>query len=187
MTNPYYTPTGTPVTRSVGSSSLMRAEMTRIEAAFDAVYAAISAGSPGGTTILLGSLIPDTDNAYALGSSSYRWSSIYAATAAFTSGTLGSEPLGTSTVPVSAGWVTGACWVTTTGQTLNTSDMVAGRIFSMHNNSASAITVTQGAGVTMRLSGTAFTGSVEVAPYGTGTFWCRTGAVAIASGDVTLA
>ena len=43
MTNPYYNPTGTPATRSAGSSSAVRSEFTAIGQGFDDVDALLDA------------------------------------------------------------------------------------------------------------------------------------------------
>lgn len=69
--------------------------------------------------------------------------------------------------------------------TVNTTDLVAGRTFSIYNDSAAAITLTQGAGVTLRLSGTTTTGSRTIAARGFCTLWANSGTEVIASGDVT--
>lgn len=61
---------------------------------------------------------------------------------------------------------------TAAGFTLNTSDLATGKIFQVYNNSAASITITQGAGVTMRLVGTATTGNRTVAQRGLATITC---------------
>lgn len=59
----------------------------------------------------------------------------------------------------------------TAGFTLNTSPTGAGFAASIYNDSAAAITLTQGAGVTLRLAGTALTGSRTLAARGFCTLW----------------
>ena len=61
---------------------------------------------------------------------------------------------------------------TAAGFTINTSDLATGKIFQVYNNSAASITITQGAGVTMRLVGTATTGNRTVAQRGLATITC---------------
>lgn len=79
-------------------------------------------------------------------------------------------------------WARGQCLAVSAGQTLNTSDMAAGYTFSIYNDSASAITITQGAGVTLRLAGSTTTGSRTLAARGIATIWCNSGSEAICSG-----
>jgi hypothetical protein len=71
------------------------------------------------------------------------------------------------------------------GITINTSDLAAGRAFSIYNDSAAAITLTQGAGVTLRLAGTGTTGNRTIAARGICSLWCNSGTEVIASGNVT--
>lgn len=68
------------------------------------------------------------------------------------------------------------------GVTLNTSDMAAGYAFSIYNDSAAAITITQGAGVTLRLAGTTATGNRTIPARGVATVWCNSGTEAVISG-----
>jgi hypothetical protein len=76
----------------------------------------------------------------------------------------------------------GECLSTTAGFTLNTAVMAAGYTFTVYNNSASPITVTQGSGVTLRLAGTTTTGNRTIAARGLATIWCESGTEAIMSG-----
>jgi hypothetical protein len=62
---------------------------------------------------------------------------------------------------------------------------VAGNEFRVVNSSASTITLTQGAGTTLRLSGTATTGNRTVAAYGVVSVLCVGGEVFYATGNVT--
>lgn len=76
----------------------------------------------------------------------------------------------------------GKCRAASTGFTLNTSDITAGYAYSGYNDSAAAVTITQGAGVTLRLGGTTTTGSRTVAPRTFFTIWCNTASEAIIMG-----
>jgi hypothetical protein len=78
----------------------------------------------------------------------------------------------------------GQCRAVTGGVTLNTSDMAAGSTFSLYNDSAAAITITQGAGVTLRLAGTTTTGNRTLSARGFATIWCNSGTEAICMGNV---
>lgn len=81
-----------------------------------------------------------------------------------------------------SGWANGECLSTTTGQTINTSDMVAGYAFSFFNSSGSSWTLTAGAGVTLYFNG-ASVATVTVGARGVGTVWCDTGAVCVVTGS----
>lgn len=63
----------------------------------------------------------------------------------------------------------GECYVTTTGFTLSTGS-AAGTIFTIYNNSATTIVVTQGAGLTLRFG--QYTGSRDIAAYSFGSVLC---------------
>lgn len=65
--------------------------------------------------------------------------------------------------------------ITTGGVTINASVFNAGDMVSIYNNSGSSQTITQGTSVTLRLSGTATTGSRTLAQYGIATLLCVTG------------
>jgi hypothetical protein len=78
----------------------------------------------------------------------------------------------------------GQCTAVSAGITLNTADMATGRTFSLYNDSAADITITQGAGVTMRLGGTTTTGSRTLLARGFATIWCNSGTEAIVLGHV---
>jgi hypothetical protein len=65
--------------------------------------------------------------------------------------------------------------ITTGGVTVNASVFSAGDMVSIFNNSGSSQTITQGASVTLRLSGTATTGSRTLAQYGVATLLCVVG------------
>lgn len=70
----------------------------------------------------------------------------------------------------------------TGGVTINNSVFAAGDTFSVYNNSASSITVTQGAGLTMRLAGTTTTGSLTLAARGIATMWFNSSSEVIVTG-----
>jgi len=65
--------------------------------------------------------------------------------------------------------------ITTGGVTVNASVLSAGDMVSIFNNSGSSQTITQGASVTLRLSGTASTGNRTLAQYGVATLLCIVG------------
>ena len=65
--------------------------------------------------------------------------------------------------------------ITTGGVTVNASIFSAGDMVSIFNNSGSSQTITQGTSVTLRLSGTATTGSRTLAQYGVATLLCVVG------------
>jgi hypothetical protein len=81
-----------------------------------------------------------------------------------------------------SGFARGECLAVSSGITLNTSDMAAGYSFTVYNDSASAITITQGSGVTLRLVDTATTGNRTLAARGMAFIWCNSGTEAVISG-----
>lgn len=78
----------------------------------------------------------------------------------------------------------GELLATSSGVTLNTSDCSAGRAFSILNNSGSAITVTQGSGMTLYNTNTAASGTVTLSARGMATIYCDSGTSAYVSGQV---
>lgn len=76
----------------------------------------------------------------------------------------------------------GRCMAISAGITINTGIYNAGDAFSVYNDSASAITLTQGASVTMRLGGTTTTGSRTLAARGVATLWFNSASEPIVSG-----
>jgi hypothetical protein len=84
-----------------------------------------------------------------------------------------------------SGFIRGQCLAVSAGVTLNTGDMAAGYTYSLYNDSGSDVTVTQGAGVTLRLAGTTSTGNRTLAARGFGVIWCNSGTEAIISGNVS--
>lgn len=81
--------------------------------------------------------------------------------------------VGWKIVPRTTGGVAnGQCYAASAGFTLNTG-FAAGTCFSIYNDSASAITITQGGGLTLRLAGTTTTGNRTLAARGMATVWCN--------------
>jgi hypothetical protein len=74
--------------------------------------------------------------------------------------------------------------ITTGGVTVNTGVFASpfGQSISIYNNSASSQTITQGAGVTLRLAGTAATGNRTLARYGVATIVCVASETFVISG-----
>lgn len=72
----------------------------------------------------------------------------------------------------------------TAGATLNTGN-AADSTYYLYNNSGAAITITAGAGLTLRLSGTATTGNRTFAARGMAMIYCLSTTEYIISGDVT--
>jgi len=70
----------------------------------------------------------------------------------------------------------------TAGITLNNSVFSAGHSFVIYNDSASSITITQGAGVTLRLAGSTTTGSRTLAARGWAAIWCKSASEMISMG-----
>tara|TARA_R110000803_G_scaffold70187_1_gene132958 strand:- start:2465 stop:2935 length:471 start_codon:yes stop_codon:yes gene_type:complete len=65
--------------------------------------------------------------------------------------------------------------ITTGGVTVDTSIFTAGDMISIFNNSGSSQTITQGTSVTLRLTGSATTGTRTLAQYGIATLLCVIG------------
>ena len=63
--------------------------------------------------------------------------------------------------------------------------MAAGDVVMIYNNSAAAVTLTQGAGLTLRLAGTSTTGSRTIDQRGFATIWFNSATEAIVSGNVS--
>ena len=60
-----------------------------------------------------------------------------------------------------------------------------GTYFSIYNDSGAGVTLTQGAGLTLRHAGTATTGSLTLAQRGVATVWANSAAEYIVEGDVS--
>lgn len=71
------------------------------------------------------------------------------------------------------------------GVTIPANTYVAGDAFSFYNDSASAVTITQGASLTLRQDGTANTGNRTLAARGTCFVWFNSATEAIISGSIT--
>jgi hypothetical protein len=87
-----------------------------------------------------------------------------------------------STLPRSTGAspAGGTVYARTADTTIPTA--ATGDVYSVYNNSASAITLTQGSGLTLRLAGTATTGSRTLAPRGLATIWFNAADDAVCTG-----
>lgn len=81
-----------------------------------------------------------------------------------------------------SGLVRGMCWAISAGFTLVTG-APAGSTYSVYNDSAASITITQGAGMTLRLAGTTTTGSRALAPRTFATIWFNSPTEAIIMGN----
>ncbi|UOF77818.1 triple helix repeat-containing collagen [Bacteriophage sp.] len=97
--------------------------------------------------------------------------------------TFGGFDVGWRDVPKDTAFTRGKCFETTSNQTLNTG-FAAGSCFSIFNNSAAAITITQGAGLTLYGPG-GVTGSRTLAARGMATIWCSATNVYKITGEVT--
>jgi len=73
----------------------------------------------------------------------------------------------------------------TAGVTVPASTFAAGDTVAIYNNSAAAITLTQGSGLTLRWAGTASTGNRTLAAYGWASIWFNSATEAVASGNLT--
>jgi hypothetical protein len=81
---------------------------------------------------------------------------------------------------VTGGLTRASVFATAAGVTINTAN--AGEDYGVYNDSAAAITLTQGAGVTLRLAGTTSTGNRTLAARGYATIWFNASGEAIAIG-----
>jgi hypothetical protein len=77
------------------------------------------------------------------------------------------------------------CIAVTAGVTIPANTYAAGDSFSIYNDSASSITLTQGSGLTLRQSGTSNTGNRTLAARGMATIWFNSATEAIVMGDVS--
>lgn len=73
----------------------------------------------------------------------------------------------------------------TAGVTVPASTFAAGDTVAIYNNSAAAITLTQGSGLTLRWAGTSSTGNRTLAAYGWASIWFNSATEAVASGNLT--
>lgn len=96
--------------------------------------------------------------------------------------TYGGIEVGYRDIPrVTGGIERGKCHATGSGVTINTG-AAAGSTYSIYNDSGSAITLTQGSGLTLRLGGTGTTGNRTLAARGFATIWFNSTTEAIVSG-----
>lgn len=82
---------------------------------------------------------------------------------------------------VTGGIERGKCLAASAGVTV-AAGAAAGSVYTIYNDSGSAITLTQGAGLTLRLAGTATTGNRTLAARGLATIWFNSASEAVASG-----
>lgn len=92
--------------------------------------------------------------------------------------------LGYRDIPRTTGAFTrGQCFAISAGQTINT--QATGNTFSVYNDSAANVTLTQGAGLTLRLNGTTTTGNRTLLARGFATIWFNSGTEAVITGAIT--
>jgi hypothetical protein len=92
-----------------------------------------------------------------------------------------SIPRSTTTTTAAVGDV-GKCIAVTAGITIPNATFAAGDAVSIYNDSASAVTITQGASLTLRQAGTTNTGNRTLAARGMATIWFNSASEAIISG-----
>lgn len=97
-------------------------------------------------------------------------------------GILGVEgvALGYLDIPTAAALARGKIYPIVAGITIDTA--TAAYTYGIYNDSASNVTLTQGAGLTLRKSGTTTTGNLTLKPRGLATVWFRSASEAIVSG-----
>lgn len=83
--------------------------------------------------------------------------------------------------PITTG-ARGQAYATTGGLTIPSATFAAGDCVSIYNDSAAAVTITQGSGLTLRQAGTTNTGNRTLAARGMCTVWFNSGSEAIISG-----
>lgn len=76
----------------------------------------------------------------------------------------------------------GKCVAVSTGITVPNATFSAGDSVSIYNDSASSVTITQGASLTLRLAGTSTTGNRTLAARGICTIWFNTSSEGVISG-----
>ena len=92
-----------------------------------------------------------------------------------------SIPRSTTTATAVVGDV-GKCIAVTAGITIPNATFAAGDAVSIYNDSASAVTITQGASLTLRQAGTTNTGNRTLAARGMATIWFNSSSEAVISG-----
>lgn len=90
-------------------------------------------------------------------------------------------PRSTTTTTAAVGDV-GKCIAVSAGITIPNATFAAGDALSIYNDSASAITITQGASFTLRQAGTSNTGNRTLAARGLATVWFNTASEGVISG-----
>lgn len=106
-----------------------------------------------------------------------------------TSGTINSQPIGTLNIVKSTTSGTaviadaGKCITVTAGITIPNATFAVGDAISIYNDSATAITITQGTSLTLRLAGTTSTGNRTLAARGMATIWFNLTSEGIISGS----
>lgn len=107
---------------------------------------------------------------------------VFAADGTITTPDTSASEVGLRGVPrVTSGQQGGQCLATSSGFTLSTG-LAAGKSYAFYNDSAAAITITQGVGLTLRLAGTTTTGNRTLAPRGLATLWVNSTTEYIISG-----
>jgi hypothetical protein len=102
--------------------------------------------------------------------------------------TIGSQPIGTLNIvrSLTSGTATagdlGKCIAVSAGITIPNATFNVGDAISIYNDSASAVTITQGTSLTMRQAGTTNTGNRTLAARGMATIWFNSASEAIISG-----
>ncbi len=91
-------------------------------------------------------------------------------------------PSVTSAGETAAATAVGKCLVSTGAITIPNSVFAAGDSFAVYNNSAAAIAITQGAGVTLRWAGTTLTGSRTLGARGMVTIFMVSASEAVVTG-----
>jgi hypothetical protein len=76
----------------------------------------------------------------------------------------------------------GKCIAVSAGLTIPSGTFAAGDAISIYNDSASAVTITQGSGLTLRLAGSTTAGNRTLAPRGVATIWFNSANEAVLSG-----
>jgi len=74
------------------------------------------------------------------------------------------------------------CIAVSAGLTIPAATFAAGDAFSIYNDSASGVTLTQGSGLTLRLAGTTTTGNLTLGARGLATVWFNSASEAIVGG-----
>ena len=90
-------------------------------------------------------------------------------------------PRSTTTTTLAVG-DKGKCVAVSAGITVPNATFAAGDTVSIYNDSASSVTVTQGASLTLRFAGTTSTGNRTLAARGLATVWFNTASEAIITG-----